>query len=479
MSHGESWGFNPFVEFEQLFQATTLNELPPLRTINHRICPKPGSTWVIKWRPSPSKFYAELKRQLTEEEVLGRIYPAEHHTNALVLFVEAKWDDPTKPQGILDARDRNDGVDPNHTPLPSIEELMDLVAARKYWSKIDLADEYHKIRIEEHSEQHSTFLTHMGYYRSRIMQQGDCNIPATMVWAMYEIFQDMVFKDLVIYIDDIIIFSDTYAKHIATLRKVLQRLLDEKFWLKASKCKFFTKRLDILGQILTPDGLYIDPKKCKKVLDFNVPSNRQELWGIVGVVIFLSKFCLELASWSSTLSEVQGENADWRWMDTHTRALEKIKELVNSQQIPKPWNHFSEAPKCLVCDASDIGLGSCIGQGELGSIWPCRFHSRNFSPTQLKYPTYQKELLSIVDSLKFFEAQLRNHKFTVHMDHQPLLSFLRPQQTSQKLARWQAYMREFDLVIEHTAWKENLLAEALSRKHKYCLDPSEKQDFIP
>jgi len=234
---------------------------------------------------------------------------------------------------------------------------------------------------------------------------------------MYEIFKDMVFKDLVTYIDDIIIFSDTYDEHVATLRKVLQRLLDEKFWLKAIKCQFFTKRLDILGHILTPDELHMDPKKRKKVLDFKVPSKRWELRGILGIVIFLTKFCPELASWSSTLLELQGENAPWRWTDTHTRALQKIKELVNSPQILKPWDHFSEAPKYLVCDASNIGLGSWIGQGELGSIRPCRFHSRKFKPAQLKYPTYQKELLTIVNFLKFFDAQLREHKFTVLTDH--------------------------------------------------------------
>jgi len=147
----------------------------------------------------------------------------------------------------------------------------------------------------------------MGYYRSRIMQQGDRNPPATMVRAMYEIFKDMVFMELVIYIEDIIIFSDTYDEHVATLRIVLQRLLDEKFWLKASKCQFFTKRLDILGHILTPDGLHMDPKKSKRVLDFKVPSNHWELRGILNVIIFLSKFCPELASWSSTLSELQGD----------------------------------------------------------------------------------------------------------------------------------------------------------------------------
>jgi len=128
-----------------------------------------------------------------------------------------------------------------------------------------------------------------------------------MVRAMYEIFKNMVLKNLIIYIDDINIFSDTYNENVPTLRKFLQQLLEKKFWLEASKCQFFTKRLDILGHMLTPNGLHMDPKKRKKVLDFKVPSNHWELWGILRVVIFLSKFCLELAFWSSTLSELQGE----------------------------------------------------------------------------------------------------------------------------------------------------------------------------
>ena len=100
----------------------------------------------------------ELTRQYTEEEASGWIYRAEHDTNVVVLFQQSKRDDLSKPWHILDLRDRNEGVDPKHTPLPSIEELMELIAARKYWSKIDLADGYHNIRIKEDSEQHSTFL---------------------------------------------------------------------------------------------------------------------------------------------------------------------------------------------------------------------------------------------------------------------------------------------------------------------------------
>jgi len=149
MSLGESREFNPFIEFAQLFPATIPNKLRPLRTFNHRIFPTPGSTWVPKWRSSPTKLYTKLMRQLTEEEASSRIYHAEHDTNTVLLLVQAKRDDSIKPRRILDARDRNDAVDPNHTPLPSIEEVMKLVPAQKYWSKIDLADRYHNIRIEE------------------------------------------------------------------------------------------------------------------------------------------------------------------------------------------------------------------------------------------------------------------------------------------------------------------------------------------
>jgi len=150
MSLGGCREFNPFVEFTKLFLATTTNELTPLRTINHRICPKPGSTWNPQWHPSPCKFFAELMRQLTEEEALGRIYHRGH--------------DPSKPPRILDARDRNEGVDPTHTRLPSIEDLMELDAAWRYWSKIDLADGYYNSRIEEDLEQYSTFLITHGIF---------------------------------------------------------------------------------------------------------------------------------------------------------------------------------------------------------------------------------------------------------------------------------------------------------------------------
>jgi len=137
---------------------------------------------------------------------------------------------------------------------------------------------------------------HMGYYRNYIMKQGNRNAPATILQAMYEIFIDMVFKELVIYIKYNIIISDNYDEHVATLRKNLQYFLDKKFSWKPDKYQFFTKCRYIIGHVWTPDRLHMDSKKSMKVLNFQVPNNCQELQGMISVVIFLGKLCAELQS---------------------------------------------------------------------------------------------------------------------------------------------------------------------------------------
>ena len=151
----------------------------------------------------------------------ARVYGAEDDTNALVMFTQPKRDSPKVRRFLLDCRPRNAVTIRNHIPLPNIEAAIEFVTARPWWSKIDLTDGYHNIRMDPHSEKHTSFLCHMRHYRRRVMQQGDCNATATMVLAMNEIFRGMIFKDLIISIDDIIISSATYKEHVEALRRAL------------------------------------------------------------------------------------------------------------------------------------------------------------------------------------------------------------------------------------------------------------------
>ena len=152
----------------------------------------------------------------------------------------------------------------------------------------------------------------MRQFRSRVMQQGDRNALATIVRAMNDIFKDMLYNGLAIYINDLIIYTKTYEKHVALLRKVLQCLVDNKFWLKESKCQFFTKRARILGHVITPEGLQADPAKITKIINKPAPKNRKELRLFIGLINYLAKFLLKLTTILAPLPELQGETAVWR-----------------------------------------------------------------------------------------------------------------------------------------------------------------------
>ena len=286
-------------------------------------------------------------------------------------------------------------------------------------------------------------------------------------------------KNLIIYIYDIIISSATYKEHVEALRRVLQRLQDPQFWLKASKSQFFTKRLEILEHILTSEELSADPQKVRKIFDFPEPQDKKQLQAFLGIVNYLSKFLPYLASVATCLTDLQGTTRTWKWTDTNEEGFNPCKDLINNGPVIKPWNSNSEEPKYLICDARDIGLGSWLGQETLDRIQPARFHCRKFNPAQLNYPTLQKELLAIIDSLKFFEAQLRETKFTILTDHKPLETFMDRTQPTQKLCRCQDFLGSFDQTIVHTAGKENYIADALSRNYKRPSTSIEEEDYIP
>ena len=169
-------------------------ELSRLRKVKHRIDPKPGSEWLCTWRLSAHKFGPQIKDKLNPEIKSGRIYPTPKDKNAILMFCVAKRDLPDKARFVTDCRLRNLAVYKRQTPLPNIEELIELVAAHLVWSKIDFADIYFNIRVEESSEKWNTVLTTHGKMRSQVISQGDCNATGTIMEAMRDIFKDMVYQ---------------------------------------------------------------------------------------------------------------------------------------------------------------------------------------------------------------------------------------------------------------------------------------------
>ena len=160
--------------------------------MNQRIDPKPGSEWLPTWRPSAHQFGQQINDKLNGKRKSGHMYPALKDKNAVVMFFVAKRDQTNKPRFVTDCRFRNLAVYQKHTPWPNIDELIELVTAYPVWSKIDLADIYFNIGVEESSEKWNTMLTTYGKMRSRVLSQGDCNALSTGMEAMLDIFKDLV-----------------------------------------------------------------------------------------------------------------------------------------------------------------------------------------------------------------------------------------------------------------------------------------------
>jgi len=191
-------------------------------------------------------------------------------------------------------------------PMPSINQIIDWLASKKFKSKLDLTDGYYNIRQHPDSVKHITFSYNMGKFDSRVMQQGDCNAPTIMMRAMNWLLREFIGKTVMVYLDDILIGNNTYEEHIQTVRAVLQTLEKAKMWFNKDKCQIMPQRIELLGRVLHNNGLEADPEKIKKVVDFKTPTNRREIQRFMAVVNYLARFCKDLATKERCLYELQG-----------------------------------------------------------------------------------------------------------------------------------------------------------------------------
>ena len=254
------------------FSKTIPIELPALREVKHHMYPKPGSEWLPTWRPLAHMFKQQIDNKLNTEAESAHIYSASNNLNTVVMFWVAKRDQLDKSMFVTNYPVRNLAVYKKQTLLRNINELMELVAAYSVWSIIDWADADFNIRIVENSEKWKTIQTTCGKMTSQVMLQVDCNDPVAIIEAMVDIFTDVLYQYLVIYMDHIIIYYIMHEENVIDLNQALQRLEEQKFYLEGSKCQFVSRKLKILEHILTSDRLHVDHEKRKSRLVFTTPA---------------------------------------------------------------------------------------------------------------------------------------------------------------------------------------------------------------
>lgn len=448
-------------EYSDVFPADLPTGLPPKRVIDHKIEIIPGSSPPCGsvYRMSPSEL-DELKKQLMELIAHGFIRLSKSSYGAPVLFVKKK---DGSMRMCIDYRALNKITVKNKYPLPRVDELFDRVRGARYFSKIDLRSGYHQVRIAEEDIEKTAFRTRYGHYEFTVLPFGLTNAPATFMHMMQLIFRDHLDDFVIVFLDDILIYSKSYDEHINHVRKVLTLLRENKLYAKASKCEFFKTRISFLGHVVSADGISMEESKVKAVTEWPTPTDVQQLRAFLGLAGYYRKFVRSFSSIALPLTELLKKDKGFVWSDECEKSFQRLKTAVTSAPVlilPDP-----DLDYVLDTDSSGYGIGAALMQDQGRGLQPIAFMSKKLLDAEKNYTIREQEMLAIVCACKEWRHYLHGSKFKVVTDHDTLKYIdSQKKQLSARQHRWAEFMAEFNYEIIYRPGKQNVVADALSRR---------------
>ena len=447
--------------FRQVFPDELPPGLPPQREVDHRIELIPGSSPPSRptFRLSATEL-EELKKQLEELTKAGFIRPSKSPFGAPILFVKKK--DGTMRM-CVDYRALNNITIKNSYPLPRIDELFDRLQGAKYFTKIDLRSGYHQIRIHPNDIPKTAFRTRYGHYEFLVLPFGLTNAPGTFMHLMHETFRSFLDDFVLVFLDDILIFSKTLEEHEQHVRQVLQVLQKEKLYAKESKCELFKTEVEFLGHLVGRDGVRMMEDKVKAISEWPIPQNVTDVRAFLGTAGYYRKFIRSFSEISTPLNTLTKDDVKFEWKEPQQVAFDKLKQSIKTGPVlalPDP-----NLPFVVHTDASGFAVGAVLSQKQAdGQMRPIAFLSKKMLDAETRYPVHEQELLAIVHALKSWRHYLYGRKFTVFTDHRSLQHFKTQPMLSGRQSRWKDVIANFNFDIVYIEGKTNTVADGLSRR---------------
>lgn len=314
----------------------------------------------------------------------------------------------------MDYRQLNKVTIKNKYPLPRIDYLMDQLVGARVFSKIDLRSGYHQIRVKEGDIHKTAFRTRYGYYEYSVMPFGVSNAPGVFMEYMNHIFHEYLDHFVVVFIDDILIYSKSDEEHAGHLRIVLQVLKSNKLFAKLSKCEFWLQEVSFLGHVISNGGIVVDPSKVDAVLKWEPPKSVTEIRSFLGLTGYYRKFIEGFAKLALPLTQFTRQGQAFVWDTTCEESFRELKKRLTTTPVlilPDPKESF-----VVYCDASLMGLSGVLMQ--VGKV--VAYASRQLKVHERNYPTHDLELTAVVFALKIWRHYLYGSKFEVFSDHKSL-----------------------------------------------------------
>jgi len=438
--------------------------LPPARPYDHRIHLLPG-TPPVAVRPYryPQLQKDELERQCEAMLTQGIIRPSTSPFSAPVLLVrkaDKSW------RFCIDYRALNAKTSKDKFPIPVVDELLDELHGARFFTKLDLRSGYHQVRMHPEDVAKTAFRTHHGHYEFLVMPFGLSNAPATFQALMNDVLRPYLRRFVLVFFDDILIYSATWAEHLQHIAIVLNELRAHQLHLKRSKCSFGATSVAYLGHVISAAGVAMDADKVAAVAAWPAPRSPRGLRGFLGLAGYYRKFIREFGLIAAPLTRLLRRDA-FAWDDDAEGAFQALKRALTTG----PVLQMPDFDKLFMvdCDASGAGFGAVLHQG----AGPLAFFSRPFAARHLKLAAYERELIGLVQAVRHWRPYLWGRHFLIRTDHYSLKFLLDQRLSTVPQHQWISKLFGFDFTVEYRPGRLNTVADALSRRDAELDGPQE------
>ena len=423
------------------------------------------------YRRIPPQMYDEVKAHIQEMLDLGAIRPSNSPWASAIVLVRKK---DGRLRFCIDLRRLNNRTVKNAYSLPKIESILDSLIGAQIFSTLDLKAGYWQVEMAEECKAYTAFTCGpLGFYECDTMPFGATNAPATFQRLMHDCLGDLNMNWCIVYLDDIIIFSDTKEEHLKRLEAVFQKLFAAGLKLKPSKCFFFREEIEYLGHVVSGKGIATNPKKVEAVAKWPTPKTVYDVRSFLGFVGYYRRFIKDFSKIAKPIREVITglENQSKRsakktfveWTEAADSAFEHLKKLCISTPILA--NPDYKLPFVLHTDSSSEGLGAVLYQKQNGKLRVIAYASRSVSKSESYYPAHKLEFLALKWAVceKFHEYLYGSNMFEVYTDNNPLTYVLSSAKLDACGQRWVAKLANYNFTIKYKCGLSNVEADALSR----------------